>query len=130
MNSQDEDRDLRETFALQRGEEEKDVTELHRLLEAARAQRVRQRWALAPVALAATILVALGLAIGRALQPSEPLAPPGREPAKSLAEWTAPTAFLLRTPGHDFLSTLPAFARAEPSLNPDTPPRPPVSPRI
>ena len=127
MNSQDEDRDLRETFASQRGEEEKHVTEFYPLLEAARAERIRRRSALTPVALAATSLVVLVLAVGQALQLSMSSTPLGMEPAGSLAEWTAPTAFLLRTPGHDFLSTLPAFARAVPTLNPDAPPRQPVS---
>ena len=127
MNSQDEDRDLRETFASQRGEEEKHVTEFYPLLEAARVERIRQRPALTPLALAAASLVALVLAVGQALQLSMPSTPPGIEPAASLAEWTAPTAFLLRTPGHDFLSTLPAFARPVPALNPDAPPKQPDS---
>ena len=127
MNSQDEDRDLRAAFASQRGEEEKQVTEFYPLLEAARVERIRQRSALTPVALAAASLVALVLAVGQALQLSMPSTPPGREPAGSLAEWIAPTAFLLRTPGHDFLSTPPAFARAVPILNPDAPPQPPDS---
>lgn len=121
MNSHDEDRDLRETFASQRREEEKQVTRFHRLLEAARLERVRRGpTALAPVALAATILAALGLVIGQVLHRSEPVA----GSAAYLAGWTEPTAFLLRTPGHDFVSTLPAFARAVPSLDPDAPPTP------
>lgn len=121
MNTHDEDRDLREAFALQRREEEKQVPRFHRLFEAARFERVpRGPTALAPVALAATILVALGLVIGQVLHRYEPAA----GSAAYLAGWTGPTAFLLRTPGHDFVSTLPAFARALPSLDPDAPPIP------
>lgn len=106
MNTQDEDRDLRESFALQRREEEKQVTDFQRLLTLSPG---RGRTTFVPVALAATVVVALVLAMGQ-LRHSEPVAPSAAQPATHLAAWTAPTAFLLRTPGHDLISTLPVFA--------------------
>ena len=125
MNSQDEDHGLREAFALQRREEEKQVTKFHRLLTLARTlSQGRGRTSLVPVILAASVLVALGLVIGQVLQHSEPVAPPGTGPTAYLAGWTEPTAFLLRTPGYDFVSTLPAFGRAVPALDPGAPPLP------
>jgi len=117
MNSPDDDRDLRETFASLRREEQGRVTDLRRLLAAAGVKRARPgRAALAPVALAVTIFLALGLVIGQALHLPDSTARPGTEPPASLAGWTAPTDFLLRTPGQVFLSTSPAFALGVPNL--------------
>ena len=136
MNSQDEDRDLRESFALQRSQEEKRVTEFQRLL--ARSPTLSQgrgriparqsRAALSPVPIVAAILVVLVLVTGQALQLFEPMTPSGTLSAASLDGWTAPTAFLLRTPGHDFLSSVPVLARAVPTLESGAPPNSPVPP--
>lgn len=112
MNTQDEDRDLREAFASQRREEEKRVTAFQRILTLSPTQS--QGRGGTAVALVATFLVAIGLVV--VLQRSGSVAQP--EPAMQLAEWIAPTAFLLRTPGHDFVSTLPTFARTVPALDP------------
>jgi len=126
MTLPDDDRDLRERFASLRREEEPRATPLDRLLQSAAAGRVRRRREiLAPVFVAATVLAALALVIGQALYLDGPTAP--REPPVSLAAWTEPTAFLLRTPGHDLLSTVPAFMRDMPAVNPDAPVSPPQS---
>ncbi len=123
MTADDDDRDLREAFAGLRREEQAQITELHRLLERARVGRVRRSpRALAPVLVSVAALAALGLIVARGFHLSEPATPPGTESAMSLSAWTAPTAFLLRTPGHALLSTLPAFPDA-------TPPKHPVAPR-
>lgn len=129
MNSPDDDRDLRESFASLRREEQGEVTDFRRLFGAAGTRRARQgRTALAPVALAVTVLLALGLVIGQALHLSDSRAPHGAEPPASLAGWTAPTDFLLRTPGHVFLSTSPAFALGVPTLDSGAPARQPIHP--
>ena len=104
MRSQD-DRDLRERFEAMRHAEEARVTSFERVLETAKARRVRPRWSLAPIGLAAGVLAVSGLVI--IMQSLQPPIPRGTE---SLAEWTAPTDFLLRTPGSDLLSSAPVFA--------------------
>lgn len=108
MNNRDDDRDLRETFASLRREEKAKVTAFHKLVTP------RHRVSLAPAGVFVTVLVVIGLAIGWVLQPS------GRDPPRSemsLAAWSGPTAFLLHTPGHDLLSSVPAFGRALPSAD-------------
>ena len=124
MNDANDDRDLREAFAALRREEGMQVTGMHRLLERARVERIRRsRTALAPVLAVGTALVVLVLVVGQVLHLSEPITLPGVEQATSLTAWTAPTAFLLRTPGYEFLSTLSAFPSAVPALDSKAPPR-------
>ncbi len=115
MTTRDDDRDLRERFASLRREEEPQATPLHRLIETAASGRMpRRRGALAPALAVVAVLAALGLIIGQALPPDRP-AEPGK-PLVSLAAWTEPTAFLLRTPGGDILSTVPEFGRDLPEM--------------
>lgn len=126
MTTRDDDRDLRDRFASLRREEEARATPLARLL-AATGRVPRRRVTLAPALVAATVLTALGLVIGLALHLHVPV--PSREPPVSLAAWTEPTAFLLRTPGRDFLSNVPTFARDMPAVSTGALPSAPVAPR-
>lgn len=127
MTEPDDDRDLRERFASLRRDEETQAPALQRLVATATTRRVgRRRWALAPVLAVVTVLAALGVIIGQALNPQRPVS---RAPAVSLAAWTEPTAFLLRTPGRDLLSTVPAFARDMPAIDPEALPGVPAPSR-
>ena len=108
MSAHDEDRDLRETFAAIRREEETRAPAIRRLLERGRMKRVRRgRGALVP-ALLAGIVIALMVGLSQVLQTATP---PGGDPGTSLTAWTPPTAFLLRTPGHELLSDAPPIGR-------------------
>jgi hypothetical protein len=108
------DRRLREAFASLRREEQAHAPPLERVL--ARRPSSRRVVAAPAYALAAAVAV---VAVVAALA----LRPPRPEPAMSLAEWTEPTAFLLRTPGSDLLTTVPQFARPSP-MNPPRSPSP------
>lgn len=110
----DDDRRLREGFASLRREEQARASPLDRVL----ARRPRARRIVAAPALAVAVAVAaVAVIIGQALESRRP------DPGMSLAEWTEPTAFLLRTPGGDLLTTVPEFARTPP-MNPQRSPSP------
>lgn len=104
MSAYDDDRYLRERFDSMRSAEAARGPTFERVLEAARSPRFQPRLSLAHVAVAAAVVVALGLAITRSLESPVPRA------GEMLAEWTAPTDFLLRTPGSELLSSAPVFA--------------------
>lgn len=109
-----DDRDLHERFDSMRRADEARATSFERVVEAVHARRVRLRVSLVPIALATAVLAALGIVVIRSLD--SPL-PRG---AESLAEWTAPTDFLLRTPGSALLLSAPVFVppKMERSLPP------------
>ena len=92
-----DDAALRDRFAALRREEERQAPEFASLWPGrARAPRGKTRWLVA--AACALIVVAAVLWLRSA----------GRKPADvSLAEWKAPTDFLLETPGRDLLRTVP-----------------------
>jgi hypothetical protein len=108
MTSHDDrnDEDLRRAFGAQRREEAAQAPELGRVL-AGRAPDPSRRIARLPLmaALAATgaALIA-ALVVTRAVAPRHPTDP---APVGAALEWTAPTDFLLRTPGQDILDTIP-----------------------
>jgi len=120
MNTHDEDRGLRERFASLRREEESGATSFERVLEG-RPPAAQPRRRMAVPAFAGIVLLAgLALVVGQVWQLRRGVAP--GETALPLASWSEPTAFLLRTPGSDLLSTVPAFARETPAVGPDAPP--------
>lgn len=98
---QDDDDALRAAFAALRGADTERAPSFAALLA---GDRVAGRRSLAPLlggALAAAALlasVALGVFAGR---------PPTAVPAGDIGGWTAPTDFLLRTPGSEVLDTVP-----------------------
>ena len=109
-----DDRDLREGFAALRRDEQGHAPPLDLLL----TRRPRER-RVAPIPALAMVVVlaAAAIVIGLTLDSRRP------KPVMALAEWTEPTAFLLRTPGHDLLTTVPEFART-PTMNPPRSPSP------
>lgn len=105
MSGGDGDRDLREAFARLRREDSATVPAFRTLIEAARDHRgPRARTVLAP-ALAVAVVVAGVLAIVA----HERRSPTPPAPAIASSTWVEPTAFLLRTPGSEFLSAVPAL---------------------
>jgi len=95
-----DDRDLHERFSALRRLESEAAPSLDALL----GRRVaRSRRPLA-VLVATTALVAL--AIGLAVRSHRPTP---AHPAPSLLAWTAPTDFLLETPGHELFDSIPAL---------------------
>lgn len=99
----DDETDLREGFAALRREDSAKTPAFETLLAGATVGRSRgrllPRWGglLAAVSLVAAALVAVAV-----------LRPP-RTPSRiaSVEEWTAPTDFLLRTPGREILESVP-----------------------
>ena len=105
MGPHDDDRDLREAFARQRLEEAARAGEFHRFIANAKARPVVHRWPVLASALAFLAAVALAAMLGRPPDSRQ------RPELVMLAEWIEPTAFLLRTPARELLTTLPEFAR-------------------
>lgn len=112
MNPHDDEQDLRERFARLRRADGAQAPDFRRLVDGARGARARPR-SLAPALLAGGVIAAVGLA---AIQR---LAAPPVERGPTLSEWSAPTDFLLRTPGHELLFSSPGFAPTSP-LDPGT----------
>lgn len=110
MTGQDEhdDPDLRQAFAALRAEDTAQPPDLERLLarprpsrpRAARLPRLAGFAAAAAAAAVAVLLLAHALGAFRSPTPHD-------VQAVSVASWTAPTDFLLRTPGQDILGPLP-----------------------
>jgi hypothetical protein len=98
----DEDGDLRRSFAALRRHEAGAAPPFRRAWAAALAGRRRPRARFAVAAVALAFLALLWLRPGPAPEPMN--APP-------VARWQSPTDFLLRTPGRELLSAVPALAR-------------------
>jgi len=103
----DDDADLRAAFAALRRDDSASAPGFEPLLAAAEARSKaaadRSRRLLVPVmagTLAAAALVALVITAVR--RPAAPL-----PSLASIEQWTAPTDFLLETPGREFLETVP-----------------------
>jgi hypothetical protein len=104
MSGGNQDPDLREAFARLRRDDSATAPAFRTLIDSARDRRgPRARAILAP-GLAVAVVVAGVLAIVAHERRSP--APPA--PAFA-SVWVEPTAFLLRTPGSEFLSTVPAL---------------------
>ena len=101
---QDADADLRAAFAAVRSEESAKAPSFEAVLRAASrgAMRRRRPWLVPALSgtIAAAALIAAVIAVTRAPEPRIPA-------VASIEAWTAPTDFLLETPGHDFLETVP-----------------------
>jgi hypothetical protein len=109
-----EDSNLREQFASLRRADAASAPSFERVIGLARRRSNGAEWR---VAIAAGLLmVAVGglvLLVSRLGEaPTTPVSAP------TLAEWRAPTDFLLDTPGRELLHTIPDFGR-RPSSGPD-----------
>ncbi len=113
-----DDSDLREQFASLRRDEATSVPSFERVIGIARRRSNDAGWR---VAIAASLLiVAMGAVIFRVSRPPE--APTTRVSVPSLADWRAPTDFLLDTPGRELLHTVPDLGgRTSTGLDPFPP---------
>jgi hypothetical protein len=109
-----DDEDLRRAFAELRRADAQGAPSYEAVM--ARAARPR------PAALAPVLASALGvgaviaaLAVGLAIRWTPP---PSPSPV-AMAAWTAPTDFLLRTPGSEILGSVPRFGLPRPVTAPD-----------
>lgn len=128
MNRRNDDRDLREIFAALRRDEQAKLRALRQVLAPAPHGPTRKNsMAFGLAALATFVIVTLAVISGRRLVADADKGA-GPESALSPSTWTSPTAFLLRTPGHEVLSTVPAFASAVPDLSAGAPPLAPPTP--
>ena len=107
----DKDADLRAAFAALRSEESATVPSFEAVLAAAaRGKTDRRRPWLVPAvtgSIAAAALAAAGIAVMRRPEPRLP-------PMAAIEQWTAPTDFLLETPGREFLETVPSIGDLRP----------------
>jgi hypothetical protein len=102
-----DDSDLRERFASLRRSDAASAPSFERAIGVARRRSNDAGWR---VAIAACILVAAAaVVILRVSHPPE--APTTRAAAPTLADWRAPTDFLLDTPGRELLHTIPDVGR-------------------
>jgi len=102
------DQDLRDRFAALRREEEVHTPGFHALASPpalARANPRRKGRLIAAACLAASLAAVLLLRSPVFERPKSRTA----APAVSVTEWTAPTEFLLNTPGGEMLRSVPAF---------------------
>jgi hypothetical protein len=101
---QDADADLRAAFAALRREEGAHAPSFEAVLRGAARGAVRRRRPWLVPALTGTIAAAaLVMAMIAVRHPPDPRIPAGA----GIEAWTAPTDFLLETPGRDFLETVP-----------------------
>lgn len=101
---QDADADLRAAFAALRSEESAQAPSFEAVLGAASRGAVRRRRPWLVPALTGTIAAAAVVVAVLAVRHT----PDAHVPAGvRIEEWTAPTDFLLETPGRDFLETVP-----------------------
>lgn len=118
-----DDSQLREYFASLRRAEEARIPSFEQVVGRARrrpAQQFRRRAVAGPVLLAAAAAIAFW-----ASNPHPPAAIHSTAPM--LADWRAPTDFLLDTPGRELLNTIPEVGRYPPlGLGPFPPNRPPT----
>jgi hypothetical protein len=102
-NRDDDETDLRRAFAALRREDTEEAPSFEALLAGAHAVRGRRRGSVAPLLsglVAASVAAAALAVLTRHPTPA---------PRASLEQWTAPTDFLLKTPGREILETVPRF---------------------
>ena len=107
MKRTEGDRDLHEAFAILRREDSMRDPGFRGVLE--RRRRDGAPRILAPALALTGVVACLGALV--AYQQTVPTTPRDSAPA-TLEAWSEPTAFLLRTPGHDLLTTMPAIIPA------------------
>jgi hypothetical protein len=102
----DDEADLRAAFASMRHEDAARAPTFEAVVTAAsRGAAKRRRPWLVPALTGTVAAAALVVAITAVVRRPEPRVPA----ARSIDEWTAPTDFLLETPGRDFLGSVPRF---------------------
>ena len=101
------DRDLRDRFAVLRRQEEAKAPRLTGRPVSCR-EPVRPRSPAALLAAAACLLATAAAGLWMRTVSHRPQPEP-RNPVASLMEWKPPTDFLLETPGHELLRTVPAI---------------------
>jgi hypothetical protein len=110
---QDDEADLRAAFANMRREDAAGAPSFEAVVAAAsRVGADRRRPWLVPALTGTAAAAALVVAVTAIVRRPEPRAPA----AISIDEWTAPTDFLLETPGHEFLETVPRIGELLPSV--------------
>jgi hypothetical protein len=102
-----DDTHLRRQFASLRRAEAASTPSFQAVIGDARRRPRDARWGLAIAA--GIVMTAIGGLILRTSQPPEAAIPRARVP--ELADWRAPTDFLLDTPGRELLQTIPDFGR-------------------
>lgn len=116
-----DDSDLRRLFEEAREADEASAPDFrrtrHRAAEGQATSR-RPRWGLIALPAAAALAVGLGLLLaGRGSDmPSREAVPP-EVSALTLDEWTAPTDFLLETPGRELLGSFPPIGASIPDVS-------------
>jgi hypothetical protein len=109
----DDDTDLRSAFEALRREDAARAPSFEALLRKAPRSADRRRPWLVPAVTGAVAAAALTVAIVSVARRPEPRLPP----PVSIEEWTAPTDFLLQTPGRELLETVPRIGDV-PSMGP------------
>lgn len=108
---QDDDADLRVAFAAIREEDAAGVPAFEAVLAGASRGRTERRrpWLLPTLTgtVAAAALAVAGIAVMRRPEPRLPK-------VAVIEQWTAPTDFLLETPGREFLETVPSIGDLRP----------------
>ena len=116
-----DDSDLRKLFQEAREADEASATDFQRIRRRpaeGQARSPRFRWGLIALPAAAALAVGLGLLVaGRGSDPPSREAVPSEVSALTLDEWTAPTDFLLETPGRELLGSFPPIGARIPELS-------------
>lgn len=110
---QDDGADLRAAFAVVRREDAAGAPPFEAVLAASRRATHRRRPWLVPAltgTMAAVVVAVAVLTVARRPEPRPPWAP-------SIEDWTAPTDFLLETPGMELLETVPSIGEV-PTVRP------------
>jgi len=115
-----DDSNLRERFASLRRADAASAPRFERVIGIARPRSNGAAWRVAITA--CLLMVAVGAVVVRGSHPRE--APTTRASAPTLADWRAPTDFLLDTPGRELLQTIPDF---RPHTSTGLVPLPPIS---
>ncbi len=113
MTLDDDETDLRRAFAALRREDEAEAPRFDSVLTAGQASRDRRRL---PLLAGSAALMGVIVFVVVAVAVRRPASTPPRVAA--FEQWTAPTDFLLRTPGRELLETTPRFG-ARPFLRPE-----------
>jgi hypothetical protein len=116
-----DDSDLRKLFQEAREADEASAADFHTIRRRAaegQATSRRLRWGLIALPAAAALAVGLGLLVaGRGSDTPSPEAVPSEVSALTLDEWTAPTDFLLETPGRELLGQFPPIGASIPNVS-------------
>ena len=102
-----DDSDLRRQFASLRRAESASVPSFERVIGIAKRRSSGPGWRIAGAA--CLLMMVMGGVIFRASRPPE--APTTGVSVPTLADWRAPTDFLLDTPGRELLHTIPDLGR-------------------